>query len=223
MTRIQIQPKGPMSTTNNGDKKVHRSVASLKLPEPISLLIMYVQGILKALTGNPTFPTPNPPLTAIGQALGDLQVAETAAQTRARGTIAVRNEKRAALVALLELLRAYLQSIADATPESAPSIIESAGLAIKKTPVHAPRVFSAKPGPVSGAVKLTAPTAGPRAAYLWQYSTDAGKSWVDAASTLQAKATVTGLPSATTVQFRYRSVIKGGASDWSAPLSHLVH
>jgi hypothetical protein len=61
-----------------------------------------------------------------------------------------------------------------------------------------------------------------RAAYRWQYSTDGGKTWVDASETLQAKTAVTGLPVGTTVQFRYRSVIKGGASDWSAPLSMVV-
>jgi hypothetical protein len=39
---------------------------------------------------------------------------------------------------MLEQLRAYVQSIADATPENAPSIIESAGLALRKTLVRAP-------------------------------------------------------------------------------------
>ncbi len=212
-------------STNNGisNKKVHRTVAVLKLPGPISLLITVVQGILKALTGNPTFPTPNPPLTALSGAANDLQVAETAALTRAIGTIATRNEKRAALLTLLEVLRAYVQSVADASPENAISIIESAGLAIRKTTVHAPRVFSAKAGTVSGSVKLIAPVAGHRAAYLWQFSTDAGKTWIDVPPTLQSKATLTGLPAGTTVQFRYRSVIKGGAADWSAPFSLLVH
>ena len=212
-----------MSTNNgNSNKKVHRTVAVLKLPGPISLLITLVQGILKALTGNPTFPTPNPPLTALSGAANDLQVAETAALTRAIGTIATRNEKRAALLTLLEVLRAYVQSVADATPENAISIIESSGLALRKTTVHAPRVFAAKATTLSGSVKLTAPIAGRRAAYRWQYSTDGGKTWVDASETLQAKTTVTGLPVGTTVQFRYRSVIKGGASDWSAPLSMVV-
>jgi len=46
---------------------------------------------------------------------------------------------------------------------------------------------------LSGSVKLTAPLAGRRAAYRWQYSTDGGK-----------------------------TVVKGGASDWSAPLSMVV-
>ena len=211
-----------MAQSTNSNKKVHRSVAALKLPAPISLLIVYVQGILKAMTNNPTFPTPNPPLTAVSGAVNALQAAETAALTRATGTVATRNEKRATLVALLELLRGYVQSVADASPENAISIIESSGLALRKTTVRAPRVFAAKATTLSGTVKLIAPLAGRRAAYRWQYSTDGGKTWVDASETLQAKTTVTGLPVGTTVQFRYRSVIKGGASDWSAPLSMVV-
>lgn len=213
-----------MPTNNNAtNKKARRTVAVLKLPGPIALLIIYVQGILKALTGNPTFPTPNPPLTALSTALGDLQVAETATRTRATGTIATRNEKRATLMTLLEVLRSYVQSVADGSPENAVSIIESAGLGLRKTTVRAPRVFSAKAAAISGSVKLVAPIAGLRAAYLWQYSADGGKTWIDLAPTLQARATVTGLTAGTTVQFRYRSVIKGGAADWSPPISLLVH
>ncbi len=207
---------------SNNNKKVHRSIAVLKLPEVVSLLITYVQKILKAMTGNPTFPTPNPPLTAVSGAVNALQAAEIAVLTRATGTVATRNEKRATLVTLLELLRGYVQSVADATPENAISIIESSGFALRKTTVRAPRVFAAKATTLSGTVKLTAPLAGRRAAYRWQYSTDGGKTWVDASETLQARTTVTGLPVGTTVQFRYRSVIKGGASDWSAPLSMVV-
>jgi hypothetical protein len=44
------------------------------------------------MTGNPTFPTPNPPLTAVSGAVNTLQAAETAALTRATGTVATRNE-----------------------------------------------------------------------------------------------------------------------------------
>jgi hypothetical protein len=210
-------------TNNNSNMKVHRSVACLRLPVPISLLITYVQGILKAMTGNATFPTPTPPVTTLSTALGDLQSAETVALTRVKGAIATRNEKKAALVALLELLRAYVQSIADATPENGPSIIESAGLAVRKVAVRAPRVFAAKPGTISGTAKLVVPSAARRASYEWQYSNDGGKTWLDAGPTLQAKTSIVGLTAGTTVLFRYRSVIKGGAGDWSPSVSMLVH
>ena len=211
-----------MANNNSNNKKVHRSVAVLKLPKVIGLLIIYVQKILQAMTNNPTFPTPNPPLTAVSGAVNALQAAETATLTWATGTVATRNEKRATLVTLLEVLRAYVQQVADASPENAISIIESSGLALRKTTVRSPRVFAAKAATLSGSVKLTAPIAGRRAAYRWQYSTDGGKTWVDASETLQARTTLTGLPVGTTAQFRYRPVIKGGAGDWSPPLSLVV-
>jgi hypothetical protein len=81
-----------LANNNSNNKKIHRSIAVLKLPDVISLLITYVQGILKAMTGNPTFPTPNPPLTAVSGAVNALQAVETAALTRATGTVATRNE-----------------------------------------------------------------------------------------------------------------------------------
>jgi len=89
-------------------------------------------------------------------------------------------------------------------------------------PTRAPRVFAAKAGAFSGAVQLVAPSAGHRASYEWQYSTDGGKTWVELPPTLQAKTSLTGLTAGSTAQFRYRAVIKAGAGDWSPPLSFLV-
>jgi hypothetical protein len=151
-----------------------------------------------------------------------LQTAETAALARAKGAVATRNEKRTALVVLLEQLRAYVQAQADANPENGESIIGSARLAIRKTPAHPARTFAAKAGDVSGAVKLYAASAGPRSAYLWEYSLDGGKTWVAAPVTLQAKTTVAGLTSGATVLFRYQPVSKAGEGDWSQTVSMLV-
>jgi hypothetical protein len=53
--------------------------------------------------------------------------------------VATRNEARATLVGLLQHTRSYVQGQADANTENSASIIESARLAVKKTPVHPPR------------------------------------------------------------------------------------
>jgi len=126
------------------------------------------------------------------------------------------------LVALLEQVRAYVQSIADATPENGTSIIESAGLAVRKTPTHAARTFTAKAGAVSGTVKLYAASVGHRSAYQWEYSVDGGKTWVQAPVSLQAKTTISGLTPGQTVQFRYQPVSKTGPGDWSQTVSLIV-
>ena len=71
-------------------------------------------------------------------------------------------------------------------------------------------------------MKITAVVASRRASYEWQYSTDGGKTWLDAPSTLRAKTTIVGLPPGTTVQFRSMSVTKAGESDWSQTIALLV-
>ncbi len=200
-------------------KTTHRSIASLKLPKSSPALIVYAEGILKGMTGNANLPTPVPPLTALSGAIADLQQAETAALARTKGAVATRNAKRATLVSILQQEKAYVQGQADANPEIAPSIIESAAMVVKKVPTHPPRVFSAKPGAVSGTVKLVAPQAARRSSYEWQYSADGGKTWLELPPTLQAKTTVTGLTSGSTVEFRYRAVTKTGAADWSLPIT----
>jgi hypothetical protein len=200
----------------------HRSIATLKLPKPVGALITYAQGIVTRMTGNPAFATPTPPLSAVTAAIGDLQTAETAALSRLKGAVAIRNEKRAALVALLEQLRGYVQAQADANVENGTSIIEGAGIAVRKTAVRKPRVFDAVAGAVSGAAKLMARSAGPRASYEWQYSTDGGKTWVLAPVTMQAKTTVFGLTPGASVVFRYKPVTLAGEGDWSQPVTLII-
>jgi hypothetical protein len=207
-----------MPTVNS----THRSIVSLKLPRACPGLITYAQGIVTAMTGNPNFPTPVPPLSTVQQAIAALQTAETAALSRAKGAATVRNEKKQALVVLLQQLKATVQAAADANLESGASIIESAGVAVRKATIHAPRVFTAKPGAVSGSAKLIAKSAGPRSSYEWESSADGGKTWVNLPVTIQAKANVTGLASGTTMQFRYRPVTKTGEGDWSQVVSLLV-
>jgi hypothetical protein len=158
----------------------------------------------------------------ITTAIGALQTAEVVAVSRVKGAVPARNQKRKELVALLQQLGGYVQTVADADEANAPAIIESAGLTVRKRPTRAPRVFAAKQGANSGVAQLVAASAGHRSAYDWQYSTDGGKTWVLLPTTLQAKATVTGLTPGAVVQFKYRAVTKTGADDWSQPVSLAV-
>ncbi len=201
---------------------LRRSIATLQLPRPVPALISYGKGIIQKVTNNPAFPTPSPTVAVLAAALADLEAAETAAQTRARGTATVRNQKRATFVTLLDELRSYVQTVANADPETAAAVIQSAGIAVRKQPTRAARSFAARAGTVSGTARLVAPGAGPRASYEWQYSTDGGKTWVLAPVTLQASTVIPNLPVATTVEFRYRAVTKAGEGNWSAPVPLVV-
>jgi hypothetical protein len=203
-------------------QSARRSIAALNLTQKVPPLITQAQSIVKAMTNNPTFPSPTPPLATVTDAINELQVAETATLSRTKGAATLRDETRNALVKQLQRLKNYVQSTADDRIETSASIIQGAGIAVKKIAVRPPRVFAAKPGAVSGSVALITQPAARRASYEWQYSTDAGKTWLAASSTLKTTTTISGLTPGATVFFRYRSVTKVGEGDWSQPSSLIV-
>jgi len=188
----------------------------------VPAIITYAQRIVTAMTGNPVFVSPSPTLATVQTSIVALQAAEASALARTKGAVTTRNDKKAALVATLQLLKGYVQSVADADPENSAAAIQGAGMAVKKTPVRKPRVFSAVQGAVSGTVKIITASGGRRVAYDWEYSIDGGKTWLLMPSTLQAKTSVTGLAVGSTAQFRYRVTTKTGEGDWSQPISYFV-
>jgi hypothetical protein len=223
---VTNETKEPVMTTTTTTKTAtpttHRTLAALKLPTKVPALITVARAIVQSLTGNAAFPTTDPPLTTVTAAINDLETAETATQSKVRGAAATRNLKRTTLLTLLHQIKADVQQVADASPEQATTLIQGAGLSVKKTAVRAPRVFDAKPGAVSGEVELVAASAARRASYEWETSTDGGKTWQMSPSTLQAKTTVSGLVPGSNMMFRYRPVTKTGEADWSQPVSLIV-
>ncbi len=202
--------------------KPHRVSAVLKLPTSVPALISVAKAIIAAMTNNASFPAPEPTIAAVSAALNELETAEAAALARAKGAATARNQKRAALVALLELLKAYVQKTADENFETAATVIGSAAMVVRKVPVRTKRVFTVKQGTVSGSVTLVTASAARRASYEWEYSGDGGKTWLLMPATLQTKTSITGLQAGSTYSFRYRAILKAGAEDWSAPVNFLV-
>ena len=201
---------------------IHRVLASLNLPTQVADQLKYGQSLLAGVTNNPHFPTPDPAIAAFSDALTKYSAAETAAQSRLKGTVAARNAARVVFLGAIHALKARVQSVADASPEQAEAIITSTTLSVKKTTNRQKQTFAVKYGPTSGTVHVIAKSAGARAAYEWQYSLDGGKTWVQVPNTLQARTSISALPVATTVEFRYRVTTKAGMGDWSQPTSLLV-
>jgi len=198
-----------------------RSIVALKNPRRVPDLIVYAKKVVTAMTGNPSFPTPNPPLATVESDISELDVAEAAVLTRTKGASANRNVKLAIVRSDMEKLKAYVQETADTNPGTAESVIQSAGMSVKKITLHDKAELSVLPGVLPGSVHLVAKAAAHRAAYEWQYSLD-GKTWTSLPATLQAKTVAEGLTSATNYSFRVRPVTKGGEGAWSQIISALV-
>ena len=200
----------------------HHVFVVRKLPGPIPLFIEFVRALLAAMASSPHFPSPNPPLATVTASVSGLESAQAVTKTRAPGSIAVRDAARKQLLDQVHLLLGNIQQVADGSPEQAAAIIASAGLRARTRTAPTKAPFAVTFGPVSGSARLVAKAAGARAAYDWEFSVDGGKTWTAATTTLQAKTVITGLPVATNVMFRSRAVIKGGAADWSQPVSLVV-
>jgi hypothetical protein len=173
------------------------------------------------MQGNPSFSSPSPALATVTADISAYEVAESAVLMRTKGAAEVRNEKLLIVHTDLTHLLSYVQQTADANPAKATSIIESAGMSVRKTASRPKGELKVETGAVSGSVKLFAKSVGSRAAYEWQYSTDQ-KSWVNAPTTLQARTDIVGLTPATTVYFRFRGVTKTGEGSYSQVVSLVV-
>lgn len=176
-----------------------------------------------AMTNNPSFPSPNPSLATFQADIAALNVAETAALSRAKGAVANRNAKLLVVRSDLENMRVYVQTVAHAAnPTNSEAIIQSAGMAVRKTTLHDKAALSVRLGSVSGTVNLAAKSAGSKAAYTWQYSTDQ-KTWTTLPETLKAKTGLTGLTAGTMYYFRVQALTRTALLDWSQIVALMAH
>jgi hypothetical protein len=203
-------------------KSTHRVQVALNLPEAVPGLLLAVQGVLQAMTGNAFFPDPTPPLATVAAALEELHEAHVATEAKTRGTVEVRNAKRTSLLSLVRRLKAYVQGVADDNPEQAVAIIQSARMSDWKPGPGKKAPFDVKPGPVEGTVHLAVRAAAKEADYEWQWSADGGETWSTPSTTLQARTTLRGLPSGRVCLFRYRAKTRKSDIDWSQPVAFRV-
>jgi hypothetical protein len=199
-----------------------RAIAVLKLSPRVKNVITFAQSVATAMTNNPNFPSPTLPIATFSAHITDLNTAETAVLSRVKGAVETRDAKLAIVHADLEVQKTYVQGVADAAnPSNAASIIESAGMTLRKVTLHNKAALAVKQLSVSGSVQLLAKAAAHRAAYDWQYSTDQ-KTWTPTPPTLQAKTIVSGLTAGTVYYFRVQPLIATGEENWSQVISMLV-
>jgi hypothetical protein len=201
---------------------IKRITIALYLSKVVALLIIFGRRVVQAMTGNPWFPTPVPPLATVTADLDALEAADAAVLARTKGAAAVRDLAQKKVVDDLGSLKGYAAGIVAQNPGQGAAIVESAGMFVKKPGGRNKANLAATKGPGVGDVIVRA-KAVKRAAYEWQQSTDGGVTWVAVALTNVAHTTVTGLAVGSTHLFRFRTTVKNVVSDWSTPVSYLVH
>ena len=186
--------------------------------------ILRIRAIVLNIVNNPAFfVTPNPTVASINTNITNLETGETLAKTRVTGSAGARNLKYDALLKSVHGLQNYVQTLADNAVDehTAIAIITASGFDLKNKGVRVKPDLEAKQGVVSGNINLIAKSSGNRNAYNWGKSSD-NITWIELPPTLQSKTTVSGLTPGTTEHFRYRTITKTGAGNWSQSISILI-
>lgn len=211
--------------------KVKLGLDRLSIPQKLQL----TQAIVGAMTGNDSFPTPNPSLANVTSSASFLQNALTARDgllADARQATTQLGTDEAALDAILSRLAAYVEGVANApgvTPDAGTALIQSAGMAVAGSGGHArpgplpqPEDLSATLGDAPGEVDLHWHAVRGAKSYVVRYTTDptaAPASWTTTLPSSPSKMTVSGLVSGTMYWFQVMAVGTGSAGDNNSPWS----
>jgi hypothetical protein len=193
----------------------------LGLPKRNGELLAFAKAVQTALTGNPHFPNPTPTLAVLAADIAAFDLAETAAASKTKGAATNRNGKKAKVVQDLRHLRDYVQGVAENVTTDPLTVVESAGLKVKKARTQHKQALVVKDTTTSGTVSLVAKAVALVATYYWQYSLD-GKTWTSCPDTMKASIIVAGLTAGQTYSFRFRTLTRAGASDFTQVVTHLV-
>jgi hypothetical protein len=213
--------KGNFSLPLSKEPPMLRVRVALNVPRTIPRAIVYAQSIAAALKGNPAFPSPTPSIPSFEADLAALEASQVRTLTHIFGAAAERDARFASVMSDLDVLRNYVETVANQSAADAAAIIESSGMSVRGAPGHGKPPFEAKQGRTPETAHLVARAAKTRGSYDWQQSSD-GVTWIDLPRTVRADAEVTGLTAGVRYWFRYRTLTKEGVSAFRDVVSLLV-
>jgi len=207
--------------------RIKLNLKGLSVPEKLARS----QQIVRALTGNPNFTSPHPPLAQVSAAIEELEAASNdaqAARQEAKARTAAQHAKEEALDQILTQLVAHVESIAGDDEEA----VMSAGLNLRNppgpshsTPAQPVSIsLTATVGDHDGEIDLSWDTVRGARSYVIQQSPDppSEPTWIHSDISTRSRATVEGLTSGTRYWFRVAAVTASGQSPWSNPVAKIA-
>ncbi len=207
-------------------KKSKRPKATLR-PSAYSRIgnfIAKIKAIVLGIGNHATiFVTPSPALASVTTHVNDLEAANALVLLRTVGASTTRDLAYDLVWKDVYDLQTYVQNIADdESTAEAINIITLSGFDVRTNGVYSKPDLAVKTTINPTTVKLIAKSAGKRASYEWQQSTNSAVTWINLPTTLKASALATGLTSRMYYQFRFRSVTKAGTSAWCNPVGIVI-
>lgn len=188
-------------------------------------LVTDTQTILTSMTGNASYPTPDPALAAVTTALNDFTTALANAADGGITLTAIKNDKRAALVAVLRDLANYVQVACNGDL----TVLLSSGFPIQKpqrNPIGvlpAPVNLTVNLGSLSGQLNAVVPPVFGAYVYNWKLTaSNAPATVLQSAQTTGGRTLFTGLTPGVVYVAQVNAVGAAGPSDWSQPASQMA-
>lgn len=207
-------------------QKVRLKLVALRLDRKSVLqVIADAQHYVLCMTGNPYFPSPEPSLSSVALLTDQLEAAQQAALSRAKGLVTQRDVIRKKLELMLTTLGGYVESTANHTgdPDIASVIIASSGMEERKFTPRTAKAFKAEQGPVSGSVALCCP-ARRRSVFFYEMSETPyiPESWVRIYTGFKVKFIQRGLIPGTQTFFRMAELARGVMGEFGDPVGLMV-
>ncbi|HEY0320504.1 MAG TPA: fibronectin type III domain-containing protein [Pyrinomonadaceae bacterium] len=204
--------------------KVKLNIKGLSIPEKIAR----ARQIIAAMTGNPNFLSPQPPLVQVASIIDELETAYDAAQAarqEAKARTTALNNKEGTTERTLSQLAGHVESVSGDND----SKIQSAGMDVRSAPtpsgtLPAPEGLNATQGDHDGEIDLAWDKVERARSYVIEQSADppTATSWSHAAVSTKSQATIEGLQSGTKYWFRVAAVSPQGQSGWSNPATKIA-
>ena len=183
----------------------------------------FAQGVINALTGNATYPTPPVTLADLKAAVDDFTAKMAAAQTGGVSATAAKNNSRDTLIGMLRRVATYVQLMCNDDP----ALLLTSGFQMQSTsrsstPLEKPQGLSIKNG---GAGQLVARVDPVKNANMYEGRAKAvNGDWLPSVFTGDSRRiTLSGLSPGTNYTIEVRALGGStGQSDWSDPSSHMA-
>lgn len=188
-------------------------------------LAVFAQHVIASLTGNKTFPTPDPTLAVVNTAQTVFSAAVAKAVDGTKQDTADKNAKREALVVLLQQLADYVQRISKGEDVS----ILSSGFDIHKRhepvgPLPVPNNFKVQVGANKGSIQVSCDAVTNANFYEFEYTESPASvvsAWIKKTCT-KKQLLIEDLESGKEYSFRVAAAGSNPSRHWSAEVSSFV-
>lgn len=185
-------------------------------------LSIKAQHVVANMSGNVAFPNPTPGLDTLTAAASDFEEAEQASRNGSRELVAIKNQRRAVLEAMLREEANYVNLVAKGNL----ALIISSGFEHSKRAepigaLPAPENLQVKPGLSKGSLQVSCNPVRGATAYCFDYCLLPGTSWERVDST-KHRVTITGLNSGQQYAFRVYALGTNPQRNWSAEVNSYV-